>query len=85
MLQLSKGVYMNNTESLTKLREQLAEKDPALAGKIEEVFKKAQLYETIRNDSCDEDITRLADDGSFYLLKGEALDRALAEYLRQNH
>ncbi|MBQ69760.1 hypothetical protein CL689_06965 [Candidatus Saccharibacteria bacterium] len=76
---------MNNTESLTKLREQLAEKDPALAGKIEEVFKKAQLYETIRNDSCDEDITRLADDGSFYLLKGEALDRALAEYLRQNH
>lgn len=75
---------MNNTESLTKLREQLAEKDPALAGKIEEVFKKAQLYETIRNDSCDEDIIRLADDGSFYLLKGEALDRALAEYLRQN-
>lgn len=75
---------MNNTESLTKLREQLAEKDPALAGKIEEVFKKAQLYETMRNDSCDEDIIRLADDGSFYLLKGEALDRALAEYLRQN-
>ena len=74
---------MNDQKSIAEIRELLAAKDPVLAGEINEVFQKAQLYEAIRNDSCDEEITRFADDGSVYLLKGEALDSALTEYLRK--
>jgi len=75
---------MTLQSDIEKIRHILAANDTSLCDKLDEIIEKARMYEVVRNESCDDDIVRLADDGSVFLLKGAELDSAIALFSSKN-
>lgn len=72
---------MPSTKTIEQLRAAISTQDPSLVSAFDALVEKARFYETIRNESCDDHVICLADDGTAFFLKGENLDQALTRFM----